>query len=170
MPDFILHRRKSAIETHLMNISPDASTFFVAFLIGLFATLIMTLVEIPAWRRFGLRGVLEWHENQVLSAKFFRLDESSLHVRGIFVLHFANGGLGGVGFALALVVFSFATNIIFAGIAYGMFLWLATLIPIHKPITGITPWRHPDGVIPVITSLIGHLVYGVVVGSVFTTI
>ena len=151
-----------------MNISPDAGTFLVAFLIGLFATLIMTLVEIPAWRRFGLRGVLEWHENQVLSTKLFRLDESSLHVKGIFFLHFANGGLGGAGFALALMVFSFTTNIIFAGIAYGVFLWLVTLIPIHKPITGITPWRHPDGPMPMITSLIGHLVYGVVVGYVFT--
>ena len=151
-----------------MNISLNVDTFFVAFLIGLFATLVMTLVEIPAWRRFGLRGVLEWHENQVLSARLFRLDESRLHVKGIFFLHFANGGLGGMGFALALMVFSFAANIIFAGIVYGIFLWLVTLVPIHKPITGITPWRHPDGAMPMITSLIGHLVYGVVIGSIFT--
>jgi hypothetical protein len=153
-----------------MNISLNADAFFVAFLVGLFATLVMTLVEIPAWRRFGLRGVLEWHENQVLSTKFFRLDESRLHVKGIFFLHFANGGLGGMGFVLALMVFSFATNIIFAGIAYGIFLWLVTLVPIHKPITGIAPWSHPDGTMPMITSLIGHLVYGVVIGSIFTTL
>lgn len=153
-----------------MSINPDISTFFVALLIGIFATLIMTLIEIPAWRRFGLRGVLEWHENQVLSVKFFRLDESRLHVKGIFFLHFVNGGLGGVGFALALTVFSFAMNIVFGGIAYGVFLWLVTLIPIHKPITGITPWKHPDGVIPMIVSLIGHLVYGVIIGVIFTII
>lgn len=151
-----------------MNISLNVDTFFVAFLIGLFATLVMTLVEIPAWRRFGLRGVLEWHENQVLSTRLFRLDESRLHVKGIFFLHFANGGLGGMGFVLALMVFSFAANIIFAGIVYGIFLWLVTLVPIHKPITGITPWKHPDGAMPMITSLIGHLVYGVVIGSIFT--
>lgn len=153
-----------------MSINPDISTFFVALLIGIFATLIMTLIEIPAWRRFGLRGVLEWHENQVLSVKFFRLDESRLHVKGIFFLHFVNGGLGGVGFALALTVFSFAMNIVFGGIVYGVFLWLVTLIPIHKPITGITPWKHPDGVIPMIVSLIGHLVYGVIIGVIFTII
>lgn len=153
-----------------MSINPDISTFFVALLIGIFATLIMTLIEIPAWRRFGLRGVLEWHENQVLSVKFFRLDESRLHVKGIFFLHFVNGGLGGVGFALALTVFSFAMNIVFGGISYGVFLWLVTLIPIHKPITGITPWKHPDGVIPMIVSLIGHLVYGVIIGVIFTII
>jgi hypothetical protein len=146
----------------------DAVTLFLALMAGLAATLAMTTLEIPAWKRFGLRGVLEWHENQVLSTRFFRLSESDLHVKGIFFLHFVNGGLGGVGFALALVLFPFAlSEIIIFAIAYGLFLWLATLIPIHKPITGITPWRHPDGMIPMVVSLAGHILYGIVLGSFF---
>lgn len=88
-----------------MDILLDGNTFFVAFLAGLVATIVMTLFEIPIWKRFGLRGVLEWHENQVLSIRFFRLSESRLHVKGIFFLHFLNGALGGIGFALAMVVF-----------------------------------------------------------------
>lgn len=149
----------------------DISTFLIAAMIGLFATLVMTITEIPAWKRFGLRGVLEWHENQILSTKFFRLSESGLHVKGIFLLHFANGGLGGIGFALALTVFPFATSsVLLSGIGYGVFLWIATLVPIHKPITGIIPWRHPDGTIPMVASLAGHLVYGIVVGSFFAII
>lgn len=150
-----------------MNITPDMITFFVALLAGLAATLAMTLFEIPIWKRFGLRGVLEWHENQVLSAKFFRLSESDLHVKGIFLLHFVNGALGGIGFALALMVFSITTNTITLGIIYGVFLWIVTLVPIHKPITGITPWKHPDGMTPMIASLIGHILYGVVLGAIF---
>ncbi|MBM3903605.1 MAG: hypothetical protein FJ357_00465 [Thaumarchaeota archaeon] len=154
-----------------MNIHPNVDTFFLSLLVGLAATLVMTVIEIPAWKRFGLRGVLEWHENQVLSTKFFRLAESELHVKGIFLLHFVNGGLGGIGFALALIVFPLAaSSVILAGLAYGIFLWLVTLIPIHKPITGIIPWRHPDGNTPMITSLIGHLVYGVVTGLLFIVI
>lgn len=154
-----------------MNIQPNIDTFFLSLLAGLVATLVMTVIEIPIWKRFGLRGVLEWHENQVLSTKFFRLAESELHIKGIFLLHFVNGGLGGMGFALVLMIFPFATSsVILAGVAYGVFLWAVTLVPIHKPITGIIPWRHPDGNLPMITSLIGHLAYGAVVGSLFIVI
>jgi hypothetical protein len=143
-------------------------TIFPALLAGLVATFVMTILEIPAWKKFGLRGVLEWHENQVLSTKFFRLSESNLHVRGIFLLHFANGGLGGIGFALALILFPFAlSNLILSAIGYGLFLWLVTLIPIHKPITGITPWKHPDGMVPMIVSLAGHITYGIALYAFF---
>ncbi|NDF29087.1 MAG: hypothetical protein EB150_02580 [Nitrososphaeria archaeon] len=150
-----------------MNPFSDIIVYVVAFLAGLASTLLMTLYEIPIWKRFGLKGVLEWHENQVLSTRFFRLSESDLHIKGIFLLHFANGGLGGVGFVFALMIFPITTNTIVPGIAYGVFLWIVTLVPIHKPITGITPWRHPDGMIPMIASLIGHLIYGVTLGMIF---
>jgi hypothetical protein len=146
----------------------DIVTIFLALLAGLAATLAMTMLEIPAWKKFGLRGVLEWHENQVLSTKFFRLSESDLHVKGIFLLHFANGGLGGIGFALALILFPFAlSDLILSAIGYGLFLWLVTLIPIHKPITGITPWKHPDGMTPMMVSLAGHITYGIVLCAFF---
>ena len=55
---------------------------------GLAATGAMTLVEFPFWKRWGLQGVLEWHENQVLTSRFFNLDEKRLHFSGIFGLHF----------------------------------------------------------------------------------
>jgi len=151
-----------------MSIDANITTFSLAFLGGLVATLVMTLIEIPVWKKFGLRGVLEWHENQVLSEKLFRLDRSSLHVKGIFFLHFANGGLGGIGFVLVLMIFPLAASNVISGISYGVFLWIVTLIPIHRPITGITPWKHPDGIIPVLTSLIGHLVYGSIIWVFFT--
>ena len=141
----------------------DVFLIIMSFLAGLAATAVMTVIELPAWKRWGLRGVLEWHENQNLSKKFFRLSGEELHWKGIFALHFGNGGLGGVGFVLALVLFSFASqNLLLSGILYAIFLWVVTLIPIHKPITGITPWKHPDGNMPMLISLAGHLVYGVV--------
>lgn len=146
-----------------MNIYPES--FFIALAGGLFATLLMIILEIPAWRKWGLIGVLEWHENQALSTKFFKLSDNHMHTKGIFLLHFVNGGLGGIGFLLVLLIFPFTVaNMFFSGIVYGVFLWVVTLIPIHKPITGISPWKHPNGMMPTVLSLIGHLVYGVAIG------
>jgi hypothetical protein len=149
-------------------IIPDFLSFAVAFLGGLFATLLMIAIEIPSWKRWGLQGVLEWHENQILSVKFFKLSKSGLHFKGIFLLHFLNGGLASMGFLMVLELFPITlTHLFFSGIMYGFFLWVATLIPIHKLITGISPWHHPNGIGPFISSLIGHVVYGVVIGYFF---
>lgn len=40
---------------------------------GIVATAVMTLAEIPSWRKWGLLGVFEWHENQILSSRFSTL-------------------------------------------------------------------------------------------------
>src|SRR5579883_2824883 len=148
--------------------TPDLLSFAVAFLGGLFATLLMTATEIPSWKKWGLQGVLEWHENQVLCVKFFKLSKSNLHFKGIFLLHFVNGGLGSIGFLLALWIFPIALgSLFFSGILYGLFLWIVTLLPIHKPITGISLRTHPDGILPSVSSFIGHVVYGIAIGYFF---
>ena len=40
---------------------------------GIVATAVMTMTEIPSWRKWGLMGVFEWHENQLLSTRFFHI-------------------------------------------------------------------------------------------------
>ena len=40
---------------------------------GIVATAVMTMTEIPSWRKWGLVGVFEWHENQLLSTRFFHM-------------------------------------------------------------------------------------------------
>jgi hypothetical protein len=133
---------------------------------GLAATAAMTLLELPFWKRWGLQGVLEWHENQVLTCRFFKLDEKRLHFSGILGLHFLNGALGGLGLAVALGLIPALGNmpLIALAVGYGLFLWVVTLIPIHKPITGVDPWSHPLGRGPAVASLGGHLLYGVILG------
>jgi hypothetical protein len=102
---------------------------------------------------------------------------------GLFFLHFINGGLGGIGFYFLLILVPFLSTMVFStatptataigtsiaiaiaiaiGILYGLVLWVLTLLPIHKPITGIDPFKHPSGFGPAITSLIGHLLYGAI--------
>jgi hypothetical protein len=142
----------------------------LSFIAGIIATAAMTLVELVFWRKWKLIGVLEWHENQILISKFFRLDVKKLNFPGIFFLHFLNGGLGGVGLAIAILLIPLHLNMISIyplGLLYALFLWLLTLAPIHKPITGLDPFNHPLGRGPALASIGGHLLYGLVLGTTF---
>jgi hypothetical protein len=144
----------------------------------------MTLTEIPSWRRWGLHGVFEWHENQILSDRLLhpfsyhiRKDESktTIHFKGIFFLHFLNGILAGIAFpyivysVISLLGVLDIAPIYLLGVLYGSVLWLLTLAPIHKPITGFSPWNHPLGHIPALASFGGHLLYGIILGAIVST-
>ena len=134
---------------------------------SMIATTIMTLYEIPFWRKWGLKGVFEWHENQILSNRFFGISRRVVQYRGIFFLHFLNGTLGGLLFPFVvtyLIIPHSMLLVILLGIVYGGLLWIITLVPIHKPITGLAVWKHPLGHYPALVSLGGHVVYGVVLG------
>lgn len=136
------------------------------------ATTIMTLYEIPFWRKWGLTGVFEWHENQVLSIRFFGISRQVVQYRGIFFLHFLNGTLGGLLFPFVVTYLVNPQSIMLAtlsGIVYGWLLWIITLVPIHKPITGLAVWNHPLGHFPALVSLGGHVIYGVVLGFITAT-
>ena len=138
---------------------------------GLLGTLVMSAIEIIPWRKWGLRGVFEWHENQLLIVRFLRLenDEACLHYLGIFGLHLTNGILGGIGFYLAIefIVYLTILPIPLLAMLYSFFLWIVTLVPIHKPITGLNPWNHPLGHGPALASLAGHFAYGMVLSLLF---
>jgi uncharacterized membrane protein YagU involved in acid resistance len=141
-------------------------------LAGAASTAIMTLTEIPSWKRWGLHGVFEWHENQVITKRLFKLpnENNNIHFKGVFFLHFLNGILAGIAFPF-IVAFFFTgfidifTSLLLLGALYGFLLWIITLAPIHKPITGLSPFNHPIGHMPALTSLGGHIVYGMVLGS-----
>lgn len=138
---------------------------------GLLGTLVMSAIEIIPWRKWGLPGVFEWHENQMLIVRFLRLenDEACLHYLGIFGLHLTNGILGGIGFYLAIefIVYLTILPIPLLAMLYSFFLWIVTLVPIHKPITGLNPWNHPLGHGPALASLAGHFAYGLVLSLLF---
>jgi hypothetical protein len=140
------------------------------FIAGIAATTAMTLAELIFWKKWKLAGILEWHENQVLVSKFLKLDVKKLNFPGIFILHFLNGGLGGVGIVIVLVLVPQISliPIIPLAVLYGFFLWVVTLAPIHKPITGLHPWNHPLGRGPALASLGGHALYGLVLGTALT--
>ena len=147
----------------------DLYSISLSLVFGIISTMTMTLIEIPFWKRWKLTGILEWHENQVLTSKIFKTPSDQIHFVGIFFFHFLNGSFGGLGLLLALILIPSLKDldIIPLGLLYGFFLWIITLVPIHKPITGINPWNHPLGKGPSILSLFGHFIYGVTLVMLF---
>lgn len=150
-----------------------AELIFGGFVSGIIATAAMTMSEIPSWRKWGLLGVFEWHENQIISARFFRIPRNKLSFKYIFFLHIVNGSLAGIAYPLILEILhisirsDYIYNIVLS-VAYGFVLWIVTLVPIHKPITGYPVWNHYLGQLPSIASVTGHLIYGLVLGVMIT--
>ena len=151
--------------------------FIIGLIGGILATAVMTITEIPSWKRWGIYGVFEWHENYVITKRLcLRFSntiekEKESYFKGIFFFHFLNGALAGIAFPyiVSFLSHSFSFTIIsfsLFGILYGIALWILTLVPIHKPITGYSAWNHPLGHLPAFASLSGHVVYGIVLGLV----
>lgn len=154
----------------MYDIAPNALSCFLSGLFsGLVSTALMTLTEVPLWKRWGLHSVFEWHENQVITERLFKLSNTKIHFKGIFFFHFLNGMLAGIAFPFIVALFftGFIRNyasLLLLGTLYGFVLWIITLVPIHKPITGFSPFNHPLGHTPALSSLGGHLIYGLVLG------
>jgi hypothetical protein len=147
------------------------SYLLIGLLGGIVSTVIMTLTEIPSWKRWGLPGVFEWHENQVITRRLFKLsnDNNNINFKGVFFFHFLNGTLAGIAFPFIIASFFTtlvisSTSLLLLGLLYGFALWIITLVPVHKPITGLSPFNHPLGHMPALASIGGHIVYGLVLG------
>lgn len=157
----------------------DIDTIIDGIIAGLISTCIMTIYEIPFWRIWGIKGILEWHENQVLTSKLLKniskTKSSTGTYAGILLLHIINGTLAGIIFPFIYLIFisffsqAFQLSTIL-GIIFGILLWLLTLLPIHKPITGLPVWNHPLGKGPAIISFCGHVLYGFTLGTVTNTL
>ena len=140
---------------------------------GLMSTGIMTMFEIPFWKLWGIKGILEWHENQVIGSKIikkFKRINSNVNYTIILLLHIINGVLAAMVFPFVNMVFPYPPFLnkyllsITYGIGYGILLWILTLLPIHKPITGLSIRNHPLGKGPPIVSFSGHILYGTILG------
>ncbi len=135
----------------------------IGFIAGCITTGLISVLQYPFWRRWGMLGVLEWHENQCLMSMLLKRSPETLTREG-FILHFLNGGLAALFYAIivdSLLLTSMDTNLL--GASFGLVLWILTLAPIHKPITGVSITKHPLGYKPILLSLVAHLVYGLIV-------
>lgn len=136
---------------------------------GLLATALMSLVELPVYRRWGMEAVLELHENMATLARWTGRPAED-HLLEALPLHFLHGGVAGLVFAWALgwapgmVGLGGAPTWLLGGL-FGLALWLLTLA-IHRWITGVSPVLHPRfGPWPAVASLVGHSIYGLALGA-----
>lgn len=127
-------------------------------LAGLAATGAMTLPEILARSRWGLKALLDWQENQTLAARITKRSIEAAVIPGLG-FHFLHGLLAGIVFVLVLPLFPSVIPICILGPGYGFVLFAITLV-IHKPITGRTPWSGNGRSAALGVSLAAHVVYG----------
>lgn len=124
----------------------------------------MSLTEYPIWRSWGMKAVSEWHLNQALMARLLHRPPQDLVLQGL-ILHFVHGGLAGIIFALILPIFSQGIPVVEVGIVFGLLLWVIAML-IVKPVTGVGFRNHPIRLLPLVVSLGGHLLYGILLGLV----
>ena len=84
----------------MVSIQLDNIIIFYGIISGLFATIIMTLIQIIAWTKLHTEGILEWHENVKLLSKINK--KTNYSTQYSFIFHFIHGSLGGIGFAIVL--------------------------------------------------------------------
>ena len=130
---------------------------------GIIATLGMSLVEYPIWRHWGLDGVAEWHLNQAIVARFTRKPVEDAVVEGL-LLHFAHGAIAGLIFSWTLTMLPLTISPILLGLMFGTLLWLISMT-ITKPITGTGVFGEPSTSILLVCGIVGHLVYGLLLGA-----
>jgi len=128
---------------------------------GLTSTFVMSLLEYPIWRKWGLEMVTEWHLNQVIAGRLLRRSPNTAIAQGL-MLHILHGGIAGIIFVLILSLGQSA-RIMDAAVEFGLVLWVVSLF-ILKPVTGVRLLDHPLGLSPFIVSLAGHILYGVSLG------
>lgn len=139
----------------------DPAFVLRACLAGVVATFAMLVAEVPMVRRFGFRGVFEWHEIQASLSRLRPHAQTSS--RAILLVHFLAGGVAGVFFATAVFIFRYELSLAVQGLAFGVLLWVVTL-GIHHAVTDVHPWKNDMGSGPVAASLVGHLAYGAALG------
>ncbi len=136
---------------------------------GLLSSALMTLTEIPFWRKWGMQGVADWQVNQVMVSKLLGKSEAINQVGASWIIasKLIHGAAAGLVFRLLLPIFFWLipiskTLIIPDGIIYGIALWAIFLLGgrrIFERAGGIKMTR--DGLL---CGLLALLIYGIFLG------
>jgi quinol-cytochrome oxidoreductase complex cytochrome b subunit len=140
----------------------ESITLLKGIAAGAAATAAMLMVEVPAWKMWGLTGVMEWQENQGIAKRALHKPAETLVAPGL-TLHFLHGCLAGIVFAIVISIVTLGLPVPLLGLAYGLLLWILGLA-IFKPIIGERIPGGRSGRIAVSVNLAGHMVYGLVLG------
>ena len=132
----------------------------IGLISGIFPTIVMSIFEFPFYKIWGIKGVYELHESEMMVCKLMkRKFQNNISHMGILT-HLLNGSLLSVPFVIFINLTNTNPSIII-GILYSVVIWLVTLLPVHKLITGESISENPYGYQPALVSIIGHFIYGI---------
>ena len=142
---------------------------FIGFLAGILPTVVMSIFEYPFYRKWGIKGVYELHESEMLFCKLTNRDfQNKISSFGLLT-HMINGSLLSIPFVFYINLVNTSPTILL-GIIYAIVVWIVTLLPVHKFITGESLSENPFGYKPALVSIFGHAIYGLILAQSYVSV
>ena len=140
----------------------------LAAIAGFGAAILMTLFELPFWKKWGLEGVAEWQMNSVIVSKTVRRSRRTAEapISQMIGGHLFHGTVAGILFGLFLpFIAPLATSmlaILLAALLYSSVLWAIFSIMLRGRFEAAGGVRISNR--GVLVALLSHLVYGFFLG------
>jgi hypothetical protein len=137
--------------------------------IGFLGAAIMTIVEIPFWKKWGLEGVADWQVNAVLVSKLIGKSKSVNEV-GLFWINaskLSHGVAAGLVFRLLLSVIFWLIPVsnmllLLGAVVYSIALWVIFLVIGRKTFESVGGIRITR--VGLLSGLLTLIAYGIVLG------
>ena len=79
-------------------------SLFVGLVSGIFSTFVMTVFEIPFYRLWGIKGVYEFHESEMMISKLLKRSFSGKLSGMGMMMHMLNGSMLAVPFVFYMTI------------------------------------------------------------------
>ncbi|MFL2932662.1 MAG: hypothetical protein ACJZ58_00720 [Nitrososphaerales archaeon] len=137
---------------------------FAGFIAGILPTVAMSIFEYPFYKKWGIKGVYELHESEMMFCKLTNREfQNKISSFGLLT-HMINGSLLSIPFVFYINLSNTPPTILL-GIIYAIVVWTVTLLPVHKLITGESLSKNPFGYKPALVSVFGHVIYGFILAQ-----
>ena len=137
--------------------------------IGFLGAAIMTIVEIPFWKKWGLEGVADWQVNAVMVSKLIGKSKSvnEVGLSWISASKLSHGVAAGLVFRLLLSVIFWLIPVsnmllLLGAVVYSIALWAIFLVLGRKTFESVGGIRITR--VGLLSSLLTLIAYGIVLG------
>lgn len=143
-------------------------------IIGLVSAILMTLVEFPFWKKWGMEGIAEWQINLVLVQKLLARfkEQDQIGLSWMIASHWLHGAIAGLTFWFILPIVSSLIPIAqvlitLDAVIYSLILWFIFLVIGRRAFESIGRIRITN--LGLFSSLLSMLVYGFFLGFLLLT-
>ena len=152
-----------------------ASEVIEAAIAGLAAAILMTLSELPFWKKWGMSGVGEWQVDNVIYSRIILRRTNLIEEKGFpwktVGTHLLNGIIASIAFRLLLQTFyvfipDARLSVLYDTTVYSFVLWV--LFPVMGRTTFESLGRIRISNRGLLVSLLSHIVYGIFLGLFLT--